>query len=64
MSAEYREKLRSLHLSAPSRRPDTKTTTDVHDHLQVDVIEHLDDRVDVTVRPDTVQLEVPRPHPA
>lgn len=53
--SEYADKLRSLSFARPSARG-VKVTTDVHDHHTVDVIEHWDDRVDVTVRPETIHL--------
>jgi hypothetical protein len=52
----YREKLRSLGFRKGPRTP--KTTTDVHDHHSVDVTEHWDDRVDVTVRPDPIRVRM------
>lgn len=56
MSAEYREKLKSLGFSrARARQP--KTTVDVHDHHTVEVTEHWHDRQDVTVKPDTVRIK-------
>ncbi len=43
------EHYRSLLVASPDRRSLTKTTTDVHDHHTVDVVEHYHDRQDVTV---------------
>lgn len=56
MADDYRDKLRSLNLRAPSRVPETKVTTDVHDHHTVDVTEHLSDRMDVNIKASTLKL--------
>lgn len=53
---EFLEKLRSLHVVRRGKRV-PKTTTDVHDHHQVDVTEHWDDRVDVNVKLETFRKE-------
>jgi hypothetical protein len=37
-----------------------KTTVDVHDHHKMEVTEHWDDRVDVTMKPETVRLKGPK----
>lgn len=56
---EFLEKLRSINIGKPERRQ-PKVTTDVHDHHTVDVTEHWDDRQDVTVKPQTAHLKLPR----
>lgn len=54
--SEYAEKLRSLGFRA--RPPGNKVTTDVHDSHTVDVTEHWNDRVDVTVKPQTLRVKM------
>lgn len=49
------EHYRSIAVAAMDRRAMTKTTTDVHDNHTVDVIEHWNDRQDVTVKPKTLR---------
>lgn len=41
----------------------SKVTTDVHDHHTVDVTEHWDDRVDVTMKPETLHVKGPNAEP-
>ena len=52
----YVDKLRSLGFRATV--PSPKVTTDVHDRHTVDVTEHFNDRVDVTVKPATARLKI------
>lgn len=52
--AAFREKLRSLSFSTGPRAP--KITVDHHDHHTMEVTEHWDDRVDVTMKPETINL--------
>lgn len=48
---EFKEKIQSLGFRRGPAAP--KTTVDVHDHHKVEVTEHWNDRVDVTVKPET-----------
>lgn len=52
---EFKDKIRSLSLMGSKR--DAKKTVDVHDHHTVEVTEHWDDRVDVTLKPETVRVK-------
>lgn len=62
MTESYRDKLRSIAFSVPSRVPSTKDTVDRHDDVTVTTTEHLNDRVDVHVQPKTIEatVEVPK----
>lgn len=53
----FKEKIRSLAFRG-SDRP-AKKTVDVHDHHHVEVVEHWNDRVDVTMKPETVRVSSP-----
>ena len=53
----FKEKIRTINWgTAKGRRP--KVTTDDHGTHKVDVIEHWEDRQDVTVRPETLRLKL------
>ena len=52
----YRDKVESVHLQLPGARQAVKVTHDHHDHGIVTVREHYSDRVDVNVKPETVDL--------
>ena len=54
----FKEKLRSLAFQGDRKAVAPKVTTDAHDHHTVDVTEHWSDRVDVTVKPDTVRAKL------
>ena len=51
------EHYRSLSVASSDRREWTKTTTDDHGTHAVDVVEHWQDRQDVTVRAPRVELK-------
>lgn len=51
-----REKLKSLHFRGSGKRTERKVTTERHDNGVVDIVEHFDDRTDVTIKPDTLRL--------
>ncbi len=53
---EFKEKLRSLSFAQQSKRG-PKVTTDVHDHHEVQVTEHWNDRVDVNVKVPTIKVK-------
>lgn len=58
------EHYRSLSVASPGRRHLTKTTTDDHGTHQVDVVQHWQDRQDVTVKlAGPVHGVIPRPAP-
>lgn len=50
----------ALSISMRPGAPGAKTTVDVHDHHKVEVTEHWDDRVDVTMKPETIRLKTPK----
>jgi hypothetical protein len=53
----FAEKIRTVNFGqAKGRRP--KVTTDDHGTHKVDVIEHWEDRQDVTVRPETLRYSM------
>lgn len=54
--ATQKEHYRSIRIAGVDRKQMTKTTVDVHDHHEVAVTEHYNDRQDVTVRPPTVAV--------
>lgn len=58
MSAEFKEKLRSLHFQRPAARERTKVTVDRHDEVTVSVTEHYNDRVDLNVAPKPVERTI------
>lgn len=62
--AAFKEKLRSLSLMGPRSDRGPKKTVDVHDKHTVEVVEHWNDRVDVTVKnPETIRVKGPDARP-
>ena len=59
MSAEFKEKIRSINFGMPARRK-PKATTDVHDSHTVTTTEHWNDRVDVNAKLSTVKVKGPK----
>lgn len=53
----FKEKIQSLSFMGSARL--SKKTVDVHDTHTMEVTEHWDDRVDVTMKPQTVHLGRP-----
>lgn len=47
----------ALSISMRASMPGSKTTVDVHDSHKVEVTEHWNDRVDVTMKPETIQVK-------
>lgn len=56
MSDDFKEKIRTINVGLASRRR-AKQTVDDTEVARVQVTEHWDDRVDVTVRPDPVHVK-------
>lgn len=50
-----REAIRSISLR--HNQPGSKVTVDVHDNHTVEVTEHWNDRVDVTMKPKTIHVK-------
>lgn len=51
----FKEKIKTIGVLKPSRKSMSKTNVDDHGTHRVEVKEHWNDRVDVTVKPPTVK---------